>query len=234
MDEQLRVTRRALGDQIADSVREQILLGRLAAGTPMSQQSVCEQYGTSRMPARDALIRLAAEGLIITRPGGQSEVARLTQADIQDVFDVEALVHGRAARRACDHANADDIAALTALHKQMLAAARAKDLDRLGDLNYQFHRRINLLSDSPKLLAVLRSISFAIPRSYLVELPGWAKNTTAEHAQIVAAFTARDGAAVEQTVHDHVRDAGANLVAYLHKKGMFRPVEPAVSRRGTA
>ena len=120
-----RLSRRPLGDQIADNVREQILLGRLAPGTPISQQSLCEEFGTSRMPARDALIKLTAEGLIVTRPGGQSEVGRLTRSDIEDVFDIEALVHGRAARRACENATADDIAGLKALHEAMVAAAAA-------------------------------------------------------------------------------------------------------------
>lgn len=216
-----RLHRQSLGNQIASQLRQEILLGRLAPGTPVSQQALCETYGTSRMPVRDALVRLTNEGLIETTPGGQSVIAHLTKQDIIDAFDVEALVHGRAARRAATNATQDELTQLETLHHAMTRANRSHDLAELGELNWRFHKQINLMARSAKLLAVVRSVSLDIPQGYLSELPGWADKSNHEHAGILEAMRAGDGERSEALVHQHVRDAGANLAAYLEDKGLF-------------
>ena len=191
------LNRHSLGSQIASQLREEILLGRLTPGTPVSQQWVCELYGTSRMPARDAVARLISQGLVETTPGGHSVVARLVKQDILDAFDIEALVHGRAAKRAAGEATDAELAEIVALHAAMVAAEKADDIDQLGALNWEFHRCINLAARSSKLLAVIRNISLDLPRSYLAELPNWASQTIREHARIVDALTSRDADAAE-------------------------------------
>jgi DNA-binding GntR family transcriptional regulator len=214
------LNRQSLGSQIAHHLREEIVLGRMPAGTPVSQQWLCDRYGTSRMPVRDALVRLTAEGLIVTTRGGHSEVARLTPDDILDVFEIEAIVHGRAARRAAGCAQDGDVIELRELHEAMVASERRGDLERLTELNWQFHKRINALSGSAKLIAMLRTLSLNIPQTYLLELPDWASQTNREHAGIVAALADRDGDAAEKLVAEHVRQAGGNLAAYLAAKGV--------------
>lgn len=214
------INRRSLGSQIAHSLREQIVLGRLPAGTPISQQGLCERFGTSRMPVRDAVVRLTAEGLVVTTRGGHSVVAALSREDILDTFDLEAAVHGRAARRAAQRLTDADVAELRARHEAMVTAEQAGDLEQLTDLNWSFHKRINELSGSAKLLALLRTLSLSIPQTYLSELPDWAARTIRDHAGIVAALANRDGAHAEALVGDHVRAAGLNLAEYLAAKGV--------------
>jgi DNA-binding GntR family transcriptional regulator len=230
------LNRQSLGSQIAHHLREEIVLGRLAAGTPVSQQWLCERYGTSRMPVRDALVKLTAEGLIVTTRGGHSVVARLTPDDILDVFEIEAIVHGRAARRAAGRAEDGDVIELRELHEAMVASERGGDLERLTDLNWNFHKRINALSGSAKLIAMLRTLSLNIPQTYLLELPDWASETNRDHAGIVAALAARDGDAAEALVAEHVRRAGGNLAAYLAAKGVAGtdPAAPPVAARPAA
>jgi DNA-binding GntR family transcriptional regulator len=218
-----RLNRQSLGNQIATRLRQEILLGRLPPGRPVSQQQLCEQYGTSRMPVRDALVKLTNEGLIEGTPGGHSVVARITAEDILDAFDIEAVVHGRAGRRAVARATDDEIATLKALHGEMLSAARAKDFDRLTDLNWSFHKNINVMARSAKLLAVIRSTSLDIPRAYLSALPGSVTKVNREHAAIVKSFVDRDADRVEALIHRHVADAGADLATYLSDQGLFGP-----------
>jgi DNA-binding GntR family transcriptional regulator len=217
------LNRQSLGSQIAHHLREEIVLGRLAAGTPVSQQWLCERYGTSRMPVRDALVKLTAEGLIVTTRGGHSVVAQLTPDDILDVFEIEAIVNGRAARRAAARAQDEDVAELRGLHEAMVEAERDGDLERLTELNWNFHKRINMLSGSAKLIAMLRTVSLNIPQTYLLELPDWASQTNRDHAGIVAALADRDGDAAETLVAEHVRRAGGNLAAYLTDKAVGGP-----------
>jgi DNA-binding GntR family transcriptional regulator len=215
------LNRQSLGNQIAHHLREEIVLGRLAPGTPVSQQWLCEKYGTSRMPVRDALVKLTSEGLIVTTSGGHSVVARLTAQDILDVFDIEAVVHGRAARRAAARVSGEDVARLQEAHEAMVQAETAGDLVLVTELNWRFHKQINVLADSAKLLAVIRSVSLNIPQTYLVELPDWAAKSNREHAGIITALAAHDGAEAETLVNTHVREAGSHLAAYLAGKGLF-------------
>jgi DNA-binding GntR family transcriptional regulator len=214
------LNRQSLGDQIAHHLREEIVLGRLAPGTPVSQQWLCERYGTSRMPVRDALVKLGAEGLVVPTRGGHTIVAELTPEDIVDVFEIEAIVHGRAARRAAARITDADLAELVELHETMVAAEAVRDLKRLTEFNWRFHKRINALSGSAKLVAMLRTLSLNIPQTYLFELPDWAGQTVREHAGIVAALGDRDGERVEVLAAEHVRGAGGNLARYLAGRGV--------------
>lgn len=227
-DQRPALSRRPLGSQIADRLREDILLGRLAGGTALSQQSLCEMYGTSRMPVRDALRQLAAEGLIVSSRSGHSEVAGLSAQEIHDAFYVEACVHGRLAKRAAEAATNDDLMALRALHEDMVRSENQGDLRRVADTNWKFHRAINLLAGSPKLLATVRTVSLGIPREYLIEMPEWASRANREHAEILAAFEGRAFPVVEALVASHVETAGANLVDFLVRR--WRDATPGSTR----
>ena len=214
-----RLNRQPLGSQIAEALRQDILLGRIRGGSPVSQQQLCDEYGVSRMPVRDALLKLTHEGLIVSGPGGQSIVAQLTANDILDAFDIEAMVHGRAARRATTHATPQDLDELTRLHEEMLAAEEEGDLELVGDLNRRFHRQINLLARSPKLLAFLRHASVGIPRAYIREMPEWATRGNRARVEILAAMRERDADRVEDLIRGLVVASGADLVAYLIEAG---------------
>src|SRR5438128_4353594 len=92
--------RTSLASQIVQRVRADILFGRLRPGERVSQQQLAELYGTSRVPVRDALRQLTHEGFLVSAPGGQAVVSRLTATDITDTFAVMATALARATWRA--------------------------------------------------------------------------------------------------------------------------------------
>ncbi|MFJ9590781.1 GntR family transcriptional regulator [Streptomyces acidicola] len=212
---------RSLGTQIADAVRQDILLGRLRPGEAVSQEKLCARYRISRTPVRDALRRLASEGLVVNE-GRRVVVAHVTVSDIDDSFAVTALLHERAARRATRNASASDLDELERLHGAMMAKAAAGDLQHVADLNWQFHRKINLLANSPKLLAMMRTVSLSIPRNYLVDMPqDELARSHSEHEQIIAAMRRGDVAEVETLSRKHVEQAGKRLVARFVETGLL-------------
>lgn len=213
---------RPLGSQIADHVRQDILLGRLRAGELIRQDELSAEFGTSRMPVRDALRRLASEGLVVNTQSRRLEVAQLTILDIEESFVVEALVHSRAARRATRGASEADLDFLQELHDAMLEASGEGDLKRVAELNWQFHRQINVLANSPKLIAILRTVSVSIPRDYLVEMPKDAlKRSHRDHERIVNAMRRGDENQVEELTRSHVEEAGERLVARFIEIGLL-------------
>ena len=154
-----QVQRALLGNQIADAIRRDILLGVIKPGTRMAQQQLCETFGTSRMPVRDALRVLTHEGLLVTDAGQHTIVAPLSRADLSDSFVIEGMLAGLAAERASRAASDEDLASLDTLHQAMISAASAQDEAALAELNWSFHRSINRLSGSRKLLAAIKSAS---------------------------------------------------------------------------
>lgn len=216
-----RINRQSLGSQIARQLRQDILLGRIPPGSAVSQRELCIAYGTSRMPVRDALQQLAHEGLVQNSPAGRSVIVGMTVEDIEDSFFVEGVVHSRAARRATANATDDDLAALRSLHEQMLAATNGRDFALVGDLNWRFHGLINQLAASAKLRALVKTVSVAVPREYLVEIPEWAERSNDEHEQIVAGMDQRNPEVVAAAVCSHFEEAGANLVSYLRNRGVL-------------
>jgi DNA-binding GntR family transcriptional regulator len=130
----------ALGHKIAELVREDILLGRLRPDTPVGQPKLSARYGTSRMPARDALKLLMNEGLVVSAGAG-TVVARFTVEELEDAHATMAFAHGRAARRAALNASYDELTALTGLHDQMVTAQKSDEKARDGDLADELMRR---------------------------------------------------------------------------------------------
>lgn len=213
--------RTTLGRQIADQVRHEILFGRIPAGSRLGQQELCEQFGTSRMPVRDALRQLTYEGFLETDEGRHSVVARLTPRDITDIYVVEGTLHGMATRRLTEEGSDADIGSVVHLHEDLLAATSDGVFEQLAHLNWKFHRQINRLAASPKLAAALRTLSIAIPRDYLVEIPSWIDRANAEHAEITTAMLDRDADTAELLMREHVISAGQGLVDYLIDRGVM-------------
>jgi DNA-binding GntR family transcriptional regulator len=130
------------------------------------------------------------------------------------------MVHSRAAHRAVARATDEEINELIALNEAMRAVSKEPDYDRLTDLNWAFHKKINVMAGSAKLLAVIRSTSVDIPRGYLSAFPGLVTKVNREHDAIVKAFVDRNAEAAETLIRRHVVDAGANLATFLAKRGL--------------
>jgi DNA-binding GntR family transcriptional regulator len=215
-----QVQRSLLGTQISDALRRDILLGTIKPGTRLSQEQLCERFGTSRMPVRDGLRILAHEGLLITDSAQHNIVAPLSRADLLDAFWIEGTLAGMAASRASSHASAEDLDNLTGFHHDMLEAVSVKDFTRTAKLNWSLHRAINRLSGSAKLLNAIKSLSLDLPRNYLIEIPEWGAKSNTEHGAIIAAMRTKRHAAVGSLMTDHIMDSGRGLIELLESRGL--------------
>jgi DNA-binding GntR family transcriptional regulator len=210
-----------LGNQIADTLRREILLGALPSGTRVSQQQLCERFGTSRMPVRDALREMVHEGLMTLDSTRHIVVAPLSKDDLLDAFTIEGVLTGMAAERASQRATASDLESLDRLHAGMLDAAEHMRQSAMVELNWNFHRKINHLSGSRKLIVALRKVSVDLPRDFLEQVPEWNANSNADHARILAAMRARKHKAAGKHMTDHVVESGRGLVEHLATHGVL-------------
>lgn len=223
-DSESRVVERApLGTQIADALRQDILFGRLKPGTKLAQRELCEQFGTSRMPVRDALRALLHEGLLTLDSGQHTLVAPLSRDDLLDSFIIEGTLTGLATTRATELTSDEDLDELDSLHRHMLAVTNGTpegSAKSMASLNWTFHRKINRASGSRKLLAALRVVSIDMPREFLERLPEYHARSNDEHARILAAMRKRDGERAGDLMAKHVISSGKALIAYLEAQGV--------------
>ena len=127
---QTTLRRTSLGLQISQELRRQILFGHLNPGTPLTQQDLCERFGTSRMPVRDAINMLVMDGLA-TRPNNRDAVvADITLEDILDAFEVNAHLHALAAVQATTRGTPDERNRLQNIHEEMGKASRVETCPR--------------------------------------------------------------------------------------------------------
>jgi DNA-binding GntR family transcriptional regulator len=208
-----------LGKQIAEALRREIVLGILPSGTKLSQAKLCEKFGTSRMPVRDGLKLLSHDGLVTTDGTQHSIVAPLRRADLLDAYLIEGTLTGLAAERASRRSTDDDIAELQELHESMVESGAASDHQQMAELNWTFHRRINRLSGSPKLLSAIKATSLDLPRDFLAEMPEWGPHSNVEHAKILKAMRNRRHADVGRLMAEHIIKAGNELVTSLLARG---------------
>lgn len=213
-----RLERSTLGSRIAEAIRRDILFGKLGAGTKLAQQQVCERFGTSRMPVRDALRQLAYEGFLVSDGVGHSIVAKMSRRDIEDSFLIEGQLHGLAARRVAENGDPEHIRELVERHEALVAAS--SDSQKAAELNWHLHRRINRMANSRKLVVALRTLAMSIPRDLFVEFPQWIERANQEHAEIVGAISAGHGERTADLMREHVAEAGRDLVRYLESKGV--------------
>jgi DNA-binding GntR family transcriptional regulator len=204
-----------LGSQIANALRRDVLLGRLVPGTKVSQQELCERFGTSRMPVRDALRSLVHEGLMFVDSTRHIIVAPLSRDDMIDAFAIEGELTGMAAERASRRATAEDLETLDGLDARMREAARDERPDLMVDLNWQFHRKLNHMAGSRKLLVAIRKVSVDLPRDFLAQLPERNAKSNEQHKGIIGAIRDRRHELAGELMKDHVVDSGYGLVNHL-------------------
>jgi DNA-binding GntR family transcriptional regulator len=218
-----QVQRTPLGSQIADALRQDIVLGRLKPGTRLSQRALCDQFGTSRMPVRDALRSLLHDGLLVLDGGHHTRVAPLSKDDLLDSFVIEGTLTGLATTRATEHITDADLDELDALHRQMIRVAKGDPGDgatSMASLNWGFHRKINRRSGSHKILAALRVVSVDVPRDFLERLPEYHAKSNTEHARILSAIRKKDGELAGELMTAHVISSGRALISYLETQGV--------------
>ena len=198
---------RPLPVRVYERLRDLIVTGELAEDSQLVQEQVAEALGVSRTPVRDALNRLAHEGLVTWNPGRGYLVNGLTNREIREVYEVRRTLEVEATRLACGRHDPVLLARLATLIEEM-AAADPKDPVVHFELNRRFHRTLVEPCDNHLLLKMLDTlwdhpINRRITRSYLQEA-GSSETMVAEHRQLLAAAAAADEALLMELTSHHL------------------------------
>lgn len=195
------------GQAIHRQLQDMIAMGDLLPGTRLRETELAERLGVSRTPIREALRLLEADGLVVHLPRLGATIRRLEYSEIMELYEMRSVLEGTAARLAARSASDIEIAELTELNEAFRAAA--DDPRRTVEMNRRFHRT---LQDSAKNRFLNTAIQ-AQQRAMLILGPtrlmvgDRAVEAAQEHDRILTALRARDGAAAEAAMRQHIEAA---------------------------
>ena len=214
-----------LATHVAAFIRDLVMSGHFAADEKLSIVPLAEQVGVSTTPVREALLLLETEGLVRSEPRRGFYVVPLSPQDVQDLFDLHAVIAGRLAARAADALTVEGIDQLGGLDQKIKESAALGDGQLVEELNFQFHRTINHASESRILRRFLAQTGRYIPRRFYADIPGWTEASATEHEPIVAALRRQDAPLAQGVMEEHIRSAGVLLAAYLRDQGLMGRID---------
>lgn len=207
MNQHALIPRRSLHDEIVSLVRDMIIEGALKPGEKIPEAQLCERFGVSRTPMREALKVLASEGLLILTPNRGATVARITAEEIEELFPIMGALEALAGEFACQRIDAPQMARLEAMHADMLAHHARGEWIGYSKLNRAIHEMIfeaagnaALSALYQQLLVRIHSVRFVAKKS-----PERWQEAVDDHEEIMVALRARDGATLAAIMHKHLR-----------------------------
>jgi DNA-binding GntR family transcriptional regulator len=205
---------RTLAGQIVDDLRQAILDGEHPAGAQLRQDALAASYGVSRIPVREALFQLEAEGLVSIAPHKGAVVAPLSAAEIRDVFELRALLEVRLLRASAPRLEAEDFAAIRSIEAAFEAAIAAGDKGRWGALNAELHKALYRRAGMPRteaLVAGLLQTSERYTRLQLSNAKAWAR-ASREHAELIRLCRKGDIEAAAALLERHIGTVAQDLL----------------------
>jgi DNA-binding GntR family transcriptional regulator len=211
--------------RVYDRVRDMILHLEIAPGANLDEASLEREFGVSRTPVREALIRLASEGLITLLPNRGARVTPIDVSDLSELFESLELTQRATLRWCAKRRPAAAVAELRALADDFEQAAEARDYERMGEANQAFHRKIGEASGNKyvaQLYHSLLTVSLRVARMMFAhsqqdpdDQARYYGNVIREHEAMIAAIEAGDSEAAERLGREHVALFRSRVVAYV-------------------
>jgi DNA-binding GntR family transcriptional regulator len=198
-------------------IRQAIVDGRLEPGQRLKEEELARELGISRTPIREALLILQSEGLVEAAPNRGATVRSHTAEDLDDLYQLRALLEGHAARRAAGRIGARDVAKLRRSCERFQKLDASRSLRELVRENMLFHQTILAAAESERLATLVRQV-IELPlvyRSYGWYSPEQKRISEHYHRQITEALAARDAERAELVMKEHVFEARDLLVSRL-------------------
>lgn len=189
--------RRASVLAVTETIRDRILSGDYPPGHHLRETAVAADLNVSRTPVREALHRLAADGLVELYPNRGARVAGWSDEEVEEIFGLRVLLEGYAASRAAAQMDDETLAELTELAARMEEIDEADGdgaRDEIAELNVAFHLLILDRAGNPQLTAFASSLARLLVHDAFQRFSEMAvRRSFSHHAELIGAFRARDG-----------------------------------------
>ncbi len=210
--------KRSLGQKAKDKIKQMALEGRFIEGERIGEDRLAAELGISRTPLREALHRLAQEGVLEKRPTGGYMLRSLDTTEIEDAMRIRSMLESFAASLAAARASAEQKQALQENLQHFNEAKNAMDINSLIQLNENFHSLLRECANSPLLIQLLAGLDGVIDRLLRPIISAqevqW---SDADHSKVYAYIEKGDAAGASAAMQEHIAHAQKCLHAYLEK-----------------
>lgn len=209
-----RILSQALYLQVADRLRDQIYQHELIPGDPIDEMALCERYGISRTPLREALKVLSSEGLIELIPRRGSFVRSMEIEELNELFPVMMVLEGLCAREAVENCTPKDLQQLEQMHEKLENFVKEGNIDAYYEQNFVFHQAVQDLSGNKWLQRVIGDLRkvLRLARHMQLTIPGRLQESLEEHRQIMQAFSIKDPDLADKNMQNHLKQQWYSLV----------------------
>lgn len=209
---------------VVEALREGILSGAIAEGTPLRQDELAVKFGLSRMPIRDAIRQLEAEGIVVYEAHKGASVAIMTIADIIEVYDMRIMAECTALKLAFDSISENDI---TQMNNTINAMDDTTDPHRLSELNQHFHGLLFHKAKRPRLQALIKSLHDSVDRHlrFLLVNLDYHQKSQQDHKEILQAYAERDCEAAQRLLTEHLSEGRDAIVSFLNSRNIHRTLK---------
>jgi DNA-binding GntR family transcriptional regulator len=209
---------RTLWQRVHEHLREEIISGRLPPTTELQEVALARSLGVSRGPVREALGRLATEGLVAIRPRRGAVVRALSNDEFIEAYQVREALEMMAVRLAVPRLTAEDLVAMERLIDEMASRGDAEDVQGFFEANTEFHQRFFEVAGNRMLSELYRQVRGQIDRHRLrsLELRGNLRRSIEEHRAIVWAARTGDIERAVRLTSDHIRVPQIQLLVEDH------------------
>lgn len=211
---------RTLASAIVDQLRRGILDGHYPAGSQLRQDALAQAYEVSRIPIREALLQLEAEGFVRIAPHKGAIVSGLSLDEINDVFALRKLLEPRLLESSVPALTPEDFAAIAGMEAAFEDAMTAGDISRWGVLNADFHMALYARATQPRTLSIVAGLLQTSDRYTRLQLQRASsiQRAQSEHNELIR--LCRDGAMKEarRLLVDHIELVRRDLIAFLEDR----------------
>lgn len=215
------IPRQSLTSAVANKLREQIIRGEIPEGAQLRQDVLAAQYQVSRIPVREALRQLDAEGLITIVPNRGAVVPELSPDDIEELFAIRALLEPEVLKSSIPNLTEADFAAAKAVLSRYEEELRLEEhLSQWGRLNWQFHSILYSRANRPHFMSIIRNVNHTGERYTRLQLylTHGMQRANREHEQIFDLCQQRKAPAASKLLREHILYAGQSLKQALQKR----------------
>ena len=203
-------------------IRNSILSGSFAPGFQLKEEELSEFCGVSRTPVRQAIQRLAAEGLVTIRENRRSYVTDLTEDEFEQAFDVASMLESYSAGLAAERLDEGDLQKLRELEDRMekLAEGDVRDYRKFLELNMEFHNLIHEASGNRNLFEMIQRVP-DIANTILLKTGDMKsmKEAQSDHRNIIAALELRDSKLAELQMKVHIESIRRSMRRLVFSQG---------------
>ncbi|WP_245504572.1 GntR family transcriptional regulator [Aquabacter spiritensis] len=205
-----KLGRQSLTDQIVSQVRRRIISGELAEGTPLRQEKLAAELGVSRVPLREAIRQLEAEGLVVSEVHKGTVVSSLSLAELEELFEIRVQLETFLFALAIPRMTEADFARADAI----IAESAASAVDSWGDFNWRFHSALYAASGRTIALKLLKTVHDNANRYINLQLAVVAdvEHELVDHRNLLAFARLGDVDGGVKLLRDHIERVAENLV----------------------